>query len=92
LDPFQRDALQKACDDASLLAQGWGAAQNTEALAACEDLGITVVRPSKSEIERVRPVVQSVIDEWLSRAGPSGQPLLDAISKGLEYSRDLLKH
>ena len=90
LHPFQQNALLSATGIAENIAWGWGAAQNTEALAASKDLGIVVVTPSASEIEKVRPIVQPVYDDWVKRAGPKAQPLIDAVNAGLAYYRKVL--
>ncbi|MEO6973662.1 MAG: TRAP transporter substrate-binding protein [Rhodoferax sp.] len=81
LDAPTREALLKAAADAET--RGWGASKrvNTESLETLKAHGMTVVAPSpqlKADMEKVGNVM---LKEWLVKAGPEGQALVDAYRK-----------
>ncbi|HYS93018.1 MAG TPA: hypothetical protein VEL48_06285, partial [Candidatus Acidoferrales bacterium] len=47
------------------------------------ELGMTIVDPSKEELEKARKVAKSSWDTWLQRTGPDGKRGLDLALKAL---------
>ncbi|GAI48359.1 unnamed protein product, partial [marine sediment metagenome] len=90
LDPFQQQVLRKAARESMLICWGASLTQQIESFYALEDLGVTIVRPSASEIEKAQDIVAPVYDDWMKEAGPNAKPLLDALNKGLEDASQLL--
>jgi TRAP-type C4-dicarboxylate transport system substrate-binding protein len=81
LDAPTRQALLKAAADAEV--RGWAASRrvNTESLETLKAHGMTFVAPSpllKADMEKVGIVM---LKEWLVKAGPEGQALVDAYRK-----------
>ncbi|MEO7129345.1 MAG: TRAP transporter substrate-binding protein [Rhodoferax sp.] len=81
LDAPTREAVFKAAAAAEV--RGWAASKrvNTESLETLKAHGMTVVAPSpqlKADLEKVGNVM---LKEWLVKAGPEGQALVDAYRK-----------
>lgn len=83
------DALDKATQDAVLKAaasaevRGWAASRrvNTDSLATLKTKGMDIVAPSavlKADMKKVGDVM---LKEWLAKAGPEGQTMVDAYRK-----------
>lgn len=81
LDKPAQAALLKAATDAET--RGWAASQtgNDECIAAIQRQGLTVLRPPPRIRQELRDIGQTMQNEWLRRAGPEGQMLLDEYRK-----------
>ena len=81
LDKPTQDALRKAGADAE--ARGWAASQkvNTDTLAILKANGMAVEPPSAALKADMQKVGETMLKEWLDKAGPDGQAMLDAYRK-----------
>lgn len=81
LDKATRDGLMKAAADAE--ARGWAASEkvNTDTLATLKANGMAVEPPSAALKADLQKVGATMLQEWLSKAGPEGQQLIDAYKK-----------
>lgn len=81
LDKATQDALLKAAADAET--RGWAASEkvNTDTLATLKANGMTVEPPSAALKADLQKVGATMLQEWLSKAGPEGQQLIDAYKK-----------
>lgn len=81
LDKATQDGLMKAAADAE--ARGWAASEkvNTDTLATLKTNGMTVEPPSAALKADLQKVGATMLQEWLSKAGPEGQQLIDAYRK-----------
>ncbi|MDO9134855.1 TRAP transporter substrate-binding protein [Hydrogenophaga sp.] len=81
LDKPTQDALRKAGADAE--ARGWAASQkvNTDTLAILKTNGMAVEPPSAALKADMQKVGETMLKEWLEKAGPDGQAMLDAYKK-----------
>lgn len=81
LDKPTQDALRKAGADAE--ARGWAASQkvNTDTLATLKANGMAVEPPSAALKADMQKVGEAMLKEWLEKAGPEGQAMLDAYKK-----------
>jgi len=81
LDKPTQDALLKAAADAE--ARGWAASEkvNTDTLAVLKANGMTVEPPSATLKADMMKVGDTMLKEWLEKAGPEGQAMLDAYRK-----------
>lgn len=81
LDKPTQDALLKAAADAE--ARGWEASQkvNTDTLAVLKANGMSVEPPSAALKADMMKVGETMLKEWLEKAGPEGQAMLDAYKK-----------
>ena len=81
LDKPTQDALRKAGADAE--ARGWAASQkvNTDTLATLKANGMAVEPPSAALKADMQKVGETMLKEWLDKAGPEGQAMLDAYRK-----------
>ncbi|MFN7120977.1 MAG: TRAP transporter substrate-binding protein [Hydrogenophaga sp.] len=81
LDKPTQDALRKAGADAE--ARGWAASQkvNTDTLAILKTNGMAVEPPSAALKADMQKVGETMLKEWLDKAGPDGQAMLDAYRK-----------
>ena len=81
LDKPTQDALIKAGADAE--ARGWAASQkvNTDTLAILKTNGMAVEAPSAALKADMQKVGDTMVKEWLEKAGPDGQAMLDAYRK-----------
>ena len=83
------DALDKATQDALLKAaaaaeqRGWAASQrvNTESLDKLKANGMNIVAPSPQLKADLQKVGETMLKEWLEKAGAEGQQLVDAYRK-----------
>ncbi|WP_417544610.1 TRAP transporter substrate-binding protein [Marinobacter sp.] len=79
------EETQKALENAAEVAEkrGWDASKaETEAkIQIMRDNGIEVSEPSPQLIKRLQKIGETMTEEWLGRAGESGQALLDAYNK-----------
>ena len=81
LDKTTQDALLKAAADAET--RGWAASQkvNTDTLAVLKTNGMAVEPPSATLKTDMMKVGDTMLQEWLAKAGPEGQAMLDAYKK-----------
>ena len=81
LDKPTQDALSKAAADAE--ARGWTASEkvNTDTLAKLKAEGMQVVPPSAQLKADMAKVGETMLKEWLDKAGPDGQALVNAYRK-----------
>ncbi len=83
------DALDKATQDAVLKAagaaetRGWAAAQkaNGETLDKLKGGGMNILPPSAQLKADMKKVGDTMLEEWLAKAGPEGRSLVDAFRK-----------
>ncbi len=81
LDKPTQDALVKAA--AAAEARGWTASAkvNTDTLATLKANGMTVEPPSAALKADLQKVGETMLKEWLEKAGPEGQAMLSAYRK-----------
>lgn len=81
LDKPTQDALFKAAADAE--ARGWAASEkvNTDTMAILKANGMTIEAPSAALKADLQKVGATMLQEWLSKAGPEGQEMLNAYRK-----------
>lgn len=81
LDKATQDALMKSAADAE--ARGWAASEkvNTDTLATLKANGMSVEPPSAALKTDLQKVGATMLQEWLGKAGPEGQQLIDAYRK-----------
>jgi TRAP-type C4-dicarboxylate transport system substrate-binding protein len=81
LDKPTQDALLKAAADAET--RGWAASRktNTEVLEKLKGAGMTIHTPSAQLKADMKKVGDQMLREWLEKAGPEGQQLVDAYRK-----------
>lgn len=81
LDKPTQDALLKAAADAE--ARGWAASRktNTEVLEKLKANGMQIHQPSAQLKADMKKIGDQMLKEWLEKAGPEGQQLVDAYRK-----------
>ncbi len=81
LDKPTQDALLKAAADAE--ARGWAASEkvNTDTMATLKANGMSVEPPSAALKADLQKVGATMLQEWLGKAGPEGQQMIDAYRK-----------
>ncbi len=81
LDAPIKAALQKAGADAEI--RGWAASKrvNTETLDKLKANGMNIVAPSAQLKSDMKKVGDTMLTEWLDKAGPDGKALVDAFRK-----------
>ena len=81
LDAATRAALQKAGADAE--ARGWTTSQakNTEYIDLLKKNGMNIVAPSTTLKNDMKKVGDTMLKEWLEKAGAEGQAVVDAYRK-----------
>jgi TRAP-type C4-dicarboxylate transport system substrate-binding protein len=81
LDKATQDALLKAAADAET--RGWAASRktNTEVLEKLKANGMQILTPSAQLKADMKKVGDQMLKEWLEKAGPEGQQLVDAYRK-----------
>lgn len=81
LDAPTKQALLKAGADAE--ARGWATskAKNLEYLDLLKKNGMTIVEPSAQLKADMKKVGDTMLQEWLQKAGPEGQAVVDAYKK-----------
>ncbi|MDO6825526.1 TRAP transporter substrate-binding protein [Marinobacter sp. 1_MG-2023] len=79
------EATQKALEDAAAAAEkrGWDAskAETDAKIKIMKDNGIEVSEPSPELVKHLQEIGDTMTEEWLGRAGESGQALLDAYNE-----------
>lgn len=81
LDKSTRDAVVKAAAEAEI--RGWAASRkvNTDTMAVLKANGMTIEPPSAQLKTDMQKVGDTMLKEWLAKAGPEGQAMLDAYRK-----------
>ncbi|HEX6706868.1 MAG TPA: TRAP transporter substrate-binding protein [Albitalea sp.] len=81
LDKPTQAALQKAGAEAET--RGWATSRqkNTEYLDLLKKNGMNIVAPSPQLATDMKKVGDTMLHEWLQKAGPEGQTLIDAYKK-----------
>ncbi|MDP2263126.1 MAG: TRAP transporter substrate-binding protein [Hydrogenophaga sp.] len=81
LDKPTQDAVLKAAADAE--ARGWAESRkvNTDTLEKLKANGMSVLPPSPQLKADMQKVGETMLKEWLDKAGPEGQAMLDAYRK-----------
>jgi TRAP-type C4-dicarboxylate transport system substrate-binding protein len=81
LDKPTQDALRKAAADAEV--RGWAASKrvNTESLDKLKANGMNIVPPSPQLKADMAKVGDTMLKEWLEKAGPEGKQLVDAFAR-----------
>ena len=81
LDAGTKAAVQKAAADAET--RGWAASQkaNGETLDKLKAGGMQILPPSAALKADMKKVGDTMLKEWLDKAGPEGKQLVDAFSK-----------
>jgi TRAP-type C4-dicarboxylate transport system substrate-binding protein len=81
LDKPTQDALLKAGADAE--ARGWASSKktNTEVLEKLKANGMSIIAPSPQLKADMKKAGDTMLKEWLDKAGPEGQQLVDAYRK-----------
>jgi TRAP-type C4-dicarboxylate transport system substrate-binding protein len=81
LDKPTQAALLKAGADAE--ARGWALSKskNTEYLELLKKNGMTILPPSAQLKADMKKVGDTMLQEWLQKAGPEGQAIVDAYRK-----------
>jgi TRAP-type transport system periplasmic protein len=81
LDKPTQAALLKAAADAET--RGWvtSRAKNTEYLDLLKKNGMTIVAPTAQLKADMKKVGDTMLQEWLQKAGPEGQAIVDAFRK-----------
>jgi TRAP-type C4-dicarboxylate transport system substrate-binding protein len=81
LDAPTKQAVMKAAADAE--ARGWEASRkaNTETLEKLKANGMQILPPSPQLKADMKKVGDTMLKEWLDKAGPEGQQLVDAFRK-----------
>jgi TRAP-type C4-dicarboxylate transport system substrate-binding protein len=81
LDKPTQDAVMKAAADAE--ARGWASSKrnNTETLEKLKANGMQILPPSPQLKADLNKVGETMMKEWLDKAGPEGKQLVDAFRK-----------
>jgi TRAP-type C4-dicarboxylate transport system substrate-binding protein len=81
LDAPTQAALRKAGADAE--ARGWATSQakNTEYLDLLKKNGMAIVTPTPQLKADMKKVGETMLKEWLDKAGPEGKGLVDSFMK-----------
>jgi TRAP-type C4-dicarboxylate transport system substrate-binding protein len=79
LDKQKQDAILKAA--AAAEERGWRVSQEagTKAVETLKSKGMTINQPSEKFMNELRTVSQSMIDEWVKKAGPDGAAIVKAM-------------
>ncbi len=81
LDKPTQDALMKAAADAET--RGWAASRraNTESLDKLKGGGMQILPPPAALASDMKGVGEKLLKEWIEKAGPEGQAVVDAYRK-----------
>jgi TRAP-type C4-dicarboxylate transport system substrate-binding protein len=81
LDAPTKQALMKAAADAET--RGWAASKkaNTESLDRLKGGGMNILPPSPQLKADMKKVGETLLKEWMDKAGPEGKQLVDAFMK-----------
>ena len=81
LDAPAKAALQKAGADAEARGLAVSKAKNTEYLDLLKKNGMTILPPSAGLKADMKKVGDTMLKEWLDKAGPEGKTLVDAFNR-----------
>ena len=81
LDKPTQDALRKAAADAEVRGLAASKRVNTESLDKLKANGMQILPPSPQLKADMQKVGETMLKEWLEKAGPEGQQLVDAFRK-----------
>ena len=81
LDAASKAALLKAGADAEARGLAVSKAKNTEYLDLLKKNGMTILQPSATLKADMKKVGDTMLKEWLDKAGPEGKALVDAFSR-----------
>ena len=81
LDAPAKAALQKAGADAEARGLAVSKAKNTEYLDLLKKNGMTILPPSAGLKADMKKVGDTMLKEWLDKAGPEGKALVDAFNR-----------
>ncbi|MCF8168969.1 MAG: TRAP transporter substrate-binding protein [Rhodoferax sp.] len=81
LDKATQDAVLKAAADAEVRGVAASKRVNTDTLEKLKANGVQVLAPSAQLKADMKKVGDTMIKEWLEKAGPEGKTLLDAFNK-----------
>ena len=81
LDAPSKAALQKAGADAEARGLAVSKAKNTEYLDLLKKNGMTILPPSAGLKADMKKVGDTMLKEWLDKAGPEGKTLVDAFNR-----------
>ena len=81
LDKPAQAAVMKAGADAEVRGFAVSKAKNTEYIELLKKNGMTIVPPSAHLVGDMKKVGDTMLKEWLEKAGPEGQALVDAYRK-----------
>lgn len=78
LDDKSKQALLKAAAD--IEKRGWEVSQQKtgEYLKLLSENGMQIIKPSEALMEGMNKVGETMLNEWLERAGPDGKQIIDA--------------
>jgi len=81
LDAPTKQALLKAAADAEV--RGWAASKrvNTESVEKLKANGMNIMQPSAQLKTDMKKVGETMLKEWLDKAGPEGKAMVDAYRK-----------
>jgi len=81
LDAPSKAALQKAGADAEARGLAVSKAKNTEYLDLLKKNGMTILQPTAALKADMKKVGDTMLKEWLEKAGPEGKGLVDAFNR-----------
>jgi TRAP-type C4-dicarboxylate transport system substrate-binding protein len=81
LDKATQSALLKAGADAETRGWALSKAKNTEYIELLKKNGMTIVAPSPQLTADMKKVGDTMLKEWLEKAGPEGQAIVDSYKK-----------
>ncbi len=81
LDPASRQAVQKAGADAETRGWALSRSKNTEYIELLKKNGMNIVAPSATLKSDMKKVGDTMLKEWLEKAGAEGQAVVDAYKK-----------
>jgi TRAP-type C4-dicarboxylate transport system substrate-binding protein len=81
LDKATQDAVMKAAADAEVRGVAASKRANTDSLDKLKANGMNILPPSDALKSDMKKVGETMLKEWLEKAGPEGQQLVDAFRK-----------
>jgi TRAP-type C4-dicarboxylate transport system substrate-binding protein len=81
LDKASQDAVMKAAADAEVRGVAASKRANTESLDKLKANGMNILPPSDALKADMKKVGETMLKEWLEKAGPEGQQLVEAFRK-----------
>ena len=81
LDAPTKQALLKAAADAEVRGLAASKKANTESLDKLKANGMAILPPPPQLSADMKKVGQTMLGEWLDKAGPEGKQLVDAFNK-----------